>query len=141
PDAGRRFGAAVRPRVAGPPDAAARASRARAHLSDPDAVSEGDALPQRGAGAARPRSDALERLDVVVGSAASLRPGARSARAGGLGRKRGPHGRGNLVRRATASRNGDGARTETAGAPARRAARRTEPGRTPAGARPARTRT
>ena len=70
--AGYRLGEAVRAGTAAAADAAARASRARAHLPDPHAVSEGDALPQRRAGAARPRHDALEPVAASRRTAPSL---------------------------------------------------------------------
>ena len=134
----RRLGEAVRAGAAEAADAAARASRARAHLSDPHAVSEGNALPQRGAGAARPRQDALERVDHAVRPAPSLRRGARGAGAGRPRRQRGPHRRGDLLRRTAPPRNGDGAGAEAEGAAARRAARGPFAGGAQPGARAAR---
>ena len=125
PHAGRRLGEAVRAGAAENADAAARASRPRAHLSDPHAVS------------ARRRCChnvvlALLGLDPmrwnVVDHAhrpePSLRRGARGAGAGRARRERGPHRRGDLLRRAAPARNGDGAGAEAEGAAARRAARR-----------------
>ena len=82
--AGCRLGEAVRTGAAAASDAAARASRACAHLPDPHAVPEGDALPQRRAGAARPRQDALEPVAAcLAASASSTIPRAKRSRSSG----------------------------------------------------------
>ena len=74
-----RLGEAVRAGAARHADAAARASRARAHLPDPHAVPARDAHPQRGAGAARSRQAALESVDGADRPAAISTTAAREA--------------------------------------------------------------
>ena len=120
-------------------DAAARASRARAHLPDPHAVPEGDALPQRRAGAARPRQAALESVDrIFPASAISTTPRAKRSRWSASAPARDRTVGGDLLRRTAPPRNGDGAGAEAEGAAARRAARGAFPGRAQPSARTAR---
>ena len=82
-------------------------------------------VPQRRAGAARPRQAALEPVDVSLSGQRHLYDAAREALTlVGPRRERGPHRRGDLLWRAAPARNGDGAGAEAEGAAARRAARR-----------------
>ena len=112
-------------------DAAARAPRPGAHLSDPHAVSARAAHPQRGAVAARARPAALESVVDPDRQPRSLQERPRSAGARRTRRQRRAHRGRDLLRRAAPARTGHGAGAEAEAAPARRTARRTLPGRAP----------